>query len=602
MRLLQEFGYSRVSGQQRARLAAEQLANMATNSLPAAVSGMIGAGTTGAGVLWIEGASAVQVGVWLLALAAPYAVHVCLGVLWRRRRPTVAAAPGWCRRFAAVGLAEGCLWCCGILWFCASGSLEQELLVVLIAGGVAGAVGLSFGSYMPAYLARFLPVTLPYIIWAACFARGHAAMHELLALVVFFFVLGNLQLARGFGAGFVSAQLTRFENIDLAAELRVQKEAAEAATLAKSRFLAAASHDLRQPVHALSLFVGALHGADLPPDALRLLDHIDNAVVSVDGLFASLLDISRLDAGAVPVRTQSFPLFPLLERIVRDHALETLNKGIRLRLLPCSAWVSTDPVLLERIMRNLIGNAVRYTDSGRVLVGCRRRGAAISLQVWDTGRGIPADEQDRIFDEFHQILAPGAERGPGLGLGLAIVRRLAELLGLRLSLQSVPGRGSCFSLAVQRVDAPAALPARPEDARAPFKAAGLVLVIDDNAGIRDAMAALLRHWGHRALVAGSLQEARGVTSEVPNLIICDYHLGASGNGIEAIAALRQAFGRSVPAMLITGDTALPIGQAAQAAGLLLLQKPVPNGRLRAAVGRLLDPAGAEMPAIAGALE
>jgi signal transduction histidine kinase/CheY-like chemotaxis protein len=592
--------------QQRARLAAEQLANMAANSFPAAISGMIGAATMGAGLVWIEGASAVQVGAWLLALAAPYAVHVWMGVLWRRRRPAVEAAPGWCRRFAAVGLAEGCLWCCGILWACATGSLEQELLVVLIAGGVAGAVGLSFGSYMPAYLARFLPVTVPYIIWAAFLSRGHAAMHELLAVVVFFFVLGNLQLARGFGASFVAAQRTRFENVDLALELRMQKEAAEAATLAKSRFLAAASHDLRQPVHALSLFVGALHGADLPPDALRLLDHIDNAVVSVDGLFASLLDISRLDAGAVPVRPQAFAVFPLLERIGRDHALETLNKGIRLRVLPCSAWVTTDPVLLERIMRNLIGNAVRYTDAGRVLVGCRRRGPAVLLQVWDTGRGIPADEQERIFDEFHQIQAPGTERGPGLGLGLAIVRRLSDLLGLKLSLRSVPGRGSCFSLAVPRADTPAALPVPPEDLRTSAASAGLVLVIDDNPGIRDAMGALLRRWGHRALVAGSLQEAQAMVGELlanepPDLIICDYHLGEAVNGIEAIAALRRAFGRPVPAMLITGDTALGIGQAAQAAGLLLLQKPVPNGRLRAAVGRLLDPAGLDIRAIAGAV-
>jgi signal transduction histidine kinase/CheY-like chemotaxis protein len=557
---------------------------MATNGIAGAFSGLLGALAIGAALVWIEPASPEQVAAWLLVLSTPYAVHVSLCIRWRRQPPLPDAAGRWCVAFAAVALAEGVLWAAGILWFCATGPLEQELLVVLIAGGIAGAVGLSFGSYMPAYLARFLPVTLPYVLWATVFAAGHAAIHDLLAACVFLFALGNVQLARGFNANFIAAQRARFENADLAGELQVQKDAAEAATLAKSRFLAAASHDLRQPVHALSLFAGALHGAGLPPDAQQLVDHINAAVASVDGLFASLLDISRLDAGAVSAQRAVVAVQPLLERICREHAMEAAQKRLALKQMPCSAHITTDAVLLERILRNLIANAVRYTDSGRVLVGCRRRGGCLSIEVWDTGRGIPAEEQDRIFDEFHQLQEPGAERGPGLGLGLAIVRRLCILLGLDLTLRSQPGRGSCFSLLAPL----AATPAYAAPAEAAFQpASGLILVIDDHAGIREAMGTLLRRWGHSTLIAGSKEEALAHSNSRPDLIICDYHLADEASGIDLIAALRARCGRRVPAMLITGDSSLAVTEAAASAGLLLMQKPVPNGRLRTAVGRLL---------------
>ena len=445
---------------------------------------------------------------------------------------------------------------------------------------IGGAVGLSFGSYLPAYFARFLPAVLPYVAWAAVFSHGHAAIHDLLAVCVFLFAIGNVQLARGFNASFIAVQNARFENSDLAAELRVQKEAAEAATLAKSRFLAAASHDLRQPVHALSLFVGALHGTELPADAHRLLDHIQTSVASVDGLFASLLDISRLDAGVVTAKAETFPIQPLLERIARDHAADAAQKHIALRLYASSAFVVTDQLLLERVLRNLVSNAIRYTDHGRVVIGCRRHGDAVSVQVLDTGRGIPAAAREQIFEEFHQLHEPGNERNPGLGLGLAIVRRLCELLSLPLSLTSTESRGSCFS-----VDVPlAASPTLSEAADEPgilTQPAGLILVIDDNDGIREAMGALLRRWGHETVVAATGETMLALADRTPDLIIADYHLGQSANGLQTIAALRKHFGATVPAMIITGDTALDVPD------ILVLRKPVPHARLRASVLRLL---------------
>jgi two-component system, sensor histidine kinase len=569
------------------RMRSEQAAMMATNGVPGASSGLLGAVALSASLVWNESASVRQVAIWLTLLCAAYAAHLALCAAWRRAAPPPPAAPAWCRYFVAVAAAEGTIWGLGIVWFCAVGTLEQELLVLLIAGGIAGAVALSFGSHLPAYLARFLPATLPYVVWASLLARGYTAMHDVLALCVLAFSAGNVQLARGFNASFQAVQRARFDNLDLAAALLVQKEAAEAATLAKSRFLAAASHDLRQPVHALSLFVGALHGSGLPPPAQRLLDHISDSVTAVDQLFAALLDISRLDAGAVHANQAAFRIHPVLERICRDHAAEAAAKNLTLRLHPCHATVSTDPVLLETILRNLVSNAIRYTDSGRVIVGCRR-GRRLSIQVWDTGRGIQPEEQARIFDEFHQIQRPGHERGPGLGLGLAIVRRLGDLLGLEITLCSQPGRGSCFALSVPLAAPVQSASVTPEPpSRTPQKS---ILVIDDNQGVREAMGALLARWGHQVATAGSAQQALAADPDAhssADLIICDYHLGGPETGLSVIETLRRRAGHPLPALLITADTTPELLVAANAAGLLLLHKPVSNSRLRAAVARLL---------------
>jgi signal transduction histidine kinase len=483
-----------------------------------------------------------------------------------------------------VGLAEGALWSVGIVWFSATGSMETELVILVLAGAIAAGVGLSFGSFMPAFWARFLSATVPYVIWAGFIAPQHRSLNEVMAACVAAFILGNLQLVRGVNTSFLAVQEAKFRNLDLAEELRAQKEAAEAATLAKSRFLAAASHDLRQPVHGLSLFVGALHGADLPASTAALLAQIEASVVAIDGLFAALLDISRLDAGVVRAETAAFPIQRLLARVVRDHAADAARKGIAIRLVPCAAVVETDPALFERVVRNLVSNAVRYTETGRVLVGCRRCCGRVRLEVWDTGRGIPQEARGLVFDEFAQVQVAGAERGPGLGLGLAIVRRLSDLLGLEVALCSEPGSGSCFSVSV-------ALAAGMPVAEAPAAAVvvGRVLVVDDDPAIRAAMAALLGRWGHEVVSAGSAAEVGAglARAPAPDLLICDYHLRGGGDGLGVIASVRGRMGRHVPAALITADTSAEVLAAAAEAGLLVMHKPVPNGRLRAAINRLL---------------
>jgi len=418
-------------------------------------------------------------------------------------------------------------------------------------------------------------------------------VHWVLALIILGWLMAITDQARRYGAQFEESVRLRFENEDLIARLRNEKSVAEDASSAKSRFLAAASHDLRQPVHALSLFVAALRPRVTDREAARMLDHIDSSVQAMGGLFNGLLDISRLDAGVVEVSTQSFAIQPLLERICRDFAAEAAAKQVELRLRSTSAAAFSDPLLVERIVRNIVSNAIAYTDTGRVLVGCRRRGRTVSVQVWDTGRGIPEKEQGRIFQEFYQVGNPERDRGRGVGLGLAIVKRLTALLGHPLKLRSQPDRGSMFSLELPSSDAPLEVAPRVSDGarELPGSGAGLILVVDDEAAIQVAMKDLLEGWGFKTFIAGScddLLEKIADCPDRPELIICDYRLRAHENGIHVIERLRSEYNDDeIPGMLITGDTAPDRLRDAQESGLMLLHKPVSNTRLRAAILHLV---------------
>jgi signal transduction histidine kinase len=234
----------------------------------------------------------------------------------------------------------------------------------------------------------------------------------MLALTVVVYSVSSIQLTLGFNRSFILNTRLTLENQNLVNELRIQKEAAEQANIAKSKFIATASHDLRQPVHALGLLAGALQGHSMNEEMRRLVGQIGGSVTAMDGLFNSLLDISRLDAGVVETQIEDFPIEPLLERVCRDYLAETEAKGLGLTWSRCSAIVRTDPFLLERILRNLVSNAVRYADRGRIMVGCRR-GNRLRVEVWDTGRGIPLDQQHEVFREFSNwaILSATARRG-----------------------------------------------------------------------------------------------------------------------------------------------------------------------------------------------
>jgi CheY-like chemotaxis protein len=335
------------------------------------------------------------------------------------------------------------------------------------------------------------------------------------------------------------------------------------------------------------MFVGALRGIQLSPEAAHFVDRIEQATIAMDGLFSAILDISRLDAGVVEVHAQTFAIQPMLDRICADYAAEALQKSLLLVQHRCEAEVRTDPVLLERILRNIVSNAVRHTSTGRVVVGCRQRRGLVRIEVWDTGPGIVLADRERIFQEYFQLNNPERNREKGLGLGLAIVHRLAGLLGCRVLLRSTPGRGSCFSIEVLK-DTTTSVQSNP-DILSRSISRGMILFIDDEGAIREAMDALLKVWGYDVITAGSGAEmvSKIVNCQIrPSVIICDYRLRGDENGIDVIRLLQSEFNEELPAMLITGDTAADRLIEAKASGFLLLHKPVANGRLRAALASL----------------
>jgi signal transduction histidine kinase/CheY-like chemotaxis protein len=368
------------------------------------------------------------------------------------------------------------------------------------------------------------------------------------------------------------------------------------ANLAKSRFLAAASHDLRQPLHALNLFVAQLRSETDPAEKARVTAQIDAAVAAMNELFNALLDISKLDAGVLATTISEFPVDHLLKRIETTFSAAAREKGLRLRIVASRAWIRSDFILLERVMLNIVSNAVQYTDRGAVVVGCRRRSDRMRIEVWDSGVGIPQDQQRNVFGEFYQLGAPEGGRRSGLGLGLAIVDRLCRLLDHPIELASVPERGSRFSVSV-----PSAAPARrmAEPSVVPAAVADpvsgkLVVVIDDDALVLDGMRGLLKSWGCRVVTAATDDAAIASLAEddqAPDLIISDYRLNNGRTGIEAIARLRGAVGGSIPAFLISGDTAPERLREAGASGHHLLHKPVLPVTLRALVGQLMRERG-----------
>jgi signal transduction histidine kinase/CheY-like chemotaxis protein len=378
----------------------------------------------------------------------------------------------------------------------------------------------------------------------------------------------------------------------------------ELANLAKTRFLAAASHDLRQPLHALGLLVAQLNADTSLAERRRIVARVGTAVSVMNDLFNALLDISKLDAGAVAADLTAFPIDSLLRRIENMFASDIREKSLRLRVLPGDAWVRSDRVLLERIILNLVSNAVRYTEHGGIIVGCRRRGAALRIEVWDSGIGIPEDQRQNIFGEFYQLDAHAGRAG--LGLGLAIVDRLCRLLDHPLELTSTPGKGSRFAITVPQALAQIepAEPSHPLQAAIQPFAGKFVVMIDDDRLVLDGMDGLLRGWGCR--VSASTSSGAALASLVglqqrPDLIISDHHFSHGETGIGVIERLRQTFDAPIPALLVTGDISVERKQEAAASGYELLQKPVPPMILRATMSEILKRRGSpDAPANSGA--
>lgn len=371
---------------------------------------------------------------------------------------------------------------------------------------------------------------------------------------------------------------------DATRQLRAKKEEAEQANQAKSRFLAAASHDLRQPMHALGMFIATLARQPHAPESRHLIDQIDQAVSAMGDLLDSLLDISRLDASIIEANPTEFALQSVFDRLASNFLELAEAKSLELVIRHTPMWVTSDRILLERILCNLISNAIRYTKHGRILVAARRCRGNVRIEVRDSGMGIPLEAQQSVFQEFVQLNNPERDRSKGLGLGLAIVKRLTSLLGHQLTLKSRPGYGSIFGLLV-----PHTQPARqPHIMPMPLldeqNFSGLrVLVIDDDALVRESLVSLLSSWG--CLVsqdAGNQPPFALLENAVtrPDIILCDLRLAGPRNGREMISALRAYLGQDIPAAIITGDTDPETMHSAGQTGLAVLMKPLRPAQLR----------------------
>ncbi|TPQ29828.1 ATP-binding protein [Methylomonas koyamae] len=380
--------------------------------------------------------------------------------------------------------------------------------------------------------------------------------------------------------------------------LEKAKREAEQANAAKTRFLASASHDLRQPIHALGLFFAELSDRVAAPETQGLLAQIDDSIAAINSMLNALLDVSKLDAGVVKPAIEPFALDDLFQRLQSEFQPIAAENRNQLKIRHAPLLVNTDPAMLERMLRNLIGNALRHTGHGRVLVAARRRCGSAEIQVIDTGPGIPDNQLDEIFVEFHQLHNPARDRRQGLGLGLAIVKRLAKLLNHKIRVKSRLGHGSCFCLTLPLVaEAAITLPGpEPQNAVSPLHLLEdrRLLVIDDDVAVRDGMRGLLSRWGCRVFAAADLYQALAEIDDHqlrPELAIVDYRLPGDLSGIEVARELRRRLAYPLPILIVTGDTGPERLREADASGFPLLHKPVQPAKLRSTLQYMLSKTG-----------
>jgi PAS domain S-box-containing protein len=374
-------------------------------------------------------------------------------------------------------------------------------------------------------------------------------------------------------------------------EIIAAQQAAERANKANSAFLAAASHDLRQPVQALSLLNGALRRTVKDPLALEMVESQEHSLHAMTNLLNSLLDISRLDAGAVDLEIEDFSIQRLIDRLSAEFSRQAHHKGLEFDAESCDAVIRSDANLLGEIIQNFVSNAIRYTDKGNVNLSCDQLNDRLRVKVTDTGIGIDEDQFEEIFKEFHQCKTPGAN-AEGFGLGLAIVRRLADLLEHELAVESTPGEGSCFCISVPLVREASAGEAVGETINTSPEAggSGLIILIEDDVTVANAWGLLLEAEGYRVAMAASASEALAVVRHLdvdPDLIISDFHLLDGSTGVEAVRSIRNDVGKIVPAFIVSGDTSKVVQDARSLENSIIMSKPVnTNSMLEAAVSSI----------------
>lgn len=538
---------------------------------------------------------------WMLLFVGLWFVRVFLAQAFRRvvkKHGESTDFARWHLYWTILTLCSGATWgLSGWIFYTQGLGIQQTGLIVVIYTFCIAVVPV-LANQPRVFVVYVMLCFVPLIVRIA---TGRDAYSYQLAGGLLIIVTLTTVLARNYRQALQRVIELKVRADDLLDQLRVEKQAAEdarreaeIANRAKTQFFTAASHDLRQPLHAMGLFAEALRQRTHEPEVANLVVSINASVDALEGLFSELLDITRIDSGGVEVHPQGFEMGDILRKIRLHYEPTAFEKGLALKLRGGHRVVHGDPLLVERIVRNLVSNAIRYTNDGGVLVACRARGDKVWVQVWDSGLGIRAEEQAKVFEEFYQVpntAAVSPEQRKGLGLGLAIVKRLADLMGARIWLRSVHGRGTVFTL-----ELPVGVKPRPQAQSLPGKGpVGLTLegrtivVVEDEPAVRAGLEVLLQGWGASIVsfdsVAGASAWAAAADPAVvkPDLFIVDYRLEQGRNGVDAIVAMRARFGPQVPAIVVTGSTMTGHDKEAQEQDFHILLKPVVPNKLRAMI-------------------
>jgi two-component system, sensor histidine kinase len=563
---------------------AERLRLLCRQTVRAPIGVLVAAGFVAAimaphvGAFAAWGWAAAAIGLWTLRAAVAATLLA--------KPPAAARTRRWIDVMIAAATLSGAVAGTSVLVFFGAPPLEWVLMTMVLCAWSAGGVAVS--AAVPA--AFYGLVTLFLTPLALGWLASDMPLRVPVAAMIVFFLFYLIVYARDGAALVARALRVGFENEELArqlrlseAEARAARQRAEEANRAKSSFLAAASHDLRQPLHSLTLLLDHAVRTSEEPKVMQTLRQAARSAESLHELFTGLLDLSRLDAGSLAPEIKPLSLRKVLERIDNDYRALAHGKGLAFDCGHSTAWALSDAVMLDRILRNLLDNAVKYTDAGRIAVQVEELGSELRVTVRDSGVGIAAADRERIFEEYFQARNPARDRARGMGLGLAIVKRLCDLLGHAIHVQSDPGQGSAFTVVLPRGEPPPA-PADEADARPSHDAlhGRLVVLLEDSADVIEAMRTVLADWGCELIADvdadGAIAQLRA-RGRAPDAIVADWRLGGSENGLQAIQRLHAHFG-AVHAALVTGEIDAAAIDVPARMAVSVMRKPLRSSELR----------------------
>lgn len=538
---------------------------------------------------------------WLTVLTLILIARLFLWRVYRNASPSPEQTKIWELFFISSIGVMGLVWGWAAFSFFSPEHLEQTMVLTIAMAGITAGSFVSLSALLPSFISYSSFAVLP-LAWRFFSTGGETNI--LLGILCIVFLIAMIAYARRSHLHLKSSIMLQLEKEDLVEELTQQKDdiekahqEAKKANIAKSKFLASASHDLRQPLHALRLFVELLEKHIHTPEPRELINNVITSTNTLEDLFTNLLDLSKVEAQVIEPDISSFPLQPLLERLSTEFTPLAQQKKLRLRVVPTHAVVQSDPAMVERILRNLISNAILYTNSGSILVGCRRQQEQLRIEVRDSGTGIPEDQLDTIFTEFQQLDNPERDRSKGMGLGLAIASGLAKLLGTKIDVYSYFGIGSCFTMLLPRGNIVVPQQRKQQwDTRGGSLEGYVILFIDDDQMVCKAMEIILSEWGCHSIIAEDLEGALQQLETqlfVPDIIIADYRLREGKTGTAAIQALRERYGH-LPAIIVTGDIETERLQDVVNSDSTLLHKPVRPPELRREIERLLSNSNEEI--------